>query len=47
LVDTLRELEELEGAVIALSLDPDGTKEEGPYYCVLWPKDYDGDFSIL
>lgn len=46
LVAELQESGDLEGAVIALNLDPHGTREEGPYYQVLWPKDYCGDFSI-
>jgi len=47
MVAELQESGDLEGAVIALSLDPDRTKEEGPFHTVLWPKDYRGDFSIL
>jgi len=47
LVAVLQESGDLERAVIALNLDPNGTREEGPCYQVLWPKDYSGDFSIL
>jgi hypothetical protein len=47
IVAALQESGDLEGAVIALNLDPDGTNEEGPYHSILWPQDYHGDFSIL
>lgn len=47
IVDTLRELGELSGAIVALDLDPEGEKEEDPFYTVLWPKEYDGEFSAI
>lgn len=47
IVAALQESDDLEGAVIALDLDPEGTQEEGPDYAILWPTDYQGEFSIL